>query len=142
LAIQLSIWEMLWLRKCLLLVATLPSTVLSRLGYLYIINDYVLLLKSYRPCKGVTREYFVPLHIYVGASTLRLVHGRKVQLIFREGTQIIVNVELVVFVVKCLVLLKGEVTICCGQHVVPAGHFDILRISRIHFQLNLNYSNH
>ena len=111
-AIQLSIWEMLWLRKCLLLVATLPSTVLSKLGYLHAINDYLLLLKSHRPCKGVARKYFVPLHIYVGASTFRLVHGRKVQMIFREGTQVIVNVELVVLVVECLVFLKGEVTIC------------------------------
>ena len=54
----------------------------------------------------------MPLHINVGAITLRLVHGRKVQMIFREGTQVIVNVELVVLVVEFLVLLKGEVTIC------------------------------
>ena len=82
-AIQVSIREILWLRKCLLLVATLPSTVLSKFGYLHVvIYEYVLLLKSYRPRKGVAREYFVPLHIDVGASTLRLVHRRKVQMIF------------------------------------------------------------
>ena len=41
----------------------------------------------------------MPLHINVRASSLRLVHGRKIQMIFRLGTQVIVNVELVVLVV-------------------------------------------
>lgn len=49
----------------------------------------------------------MPLHIDVGASTLRLVHRSKVQMIFRQGTQVIVNVELVVLVVESRVLLKG-----------------------------------